>query len=353
MKLNKKLLAGFFAAVTFVTSTVPALAVEIEDDTTDVEASLEIDQVEVYRQQIKNVRQEVNELTPNNDSERELIEDFNQKADELEASIERSKEAADKGIDLESLQTTEGELEIDPDVDISNQEFAGGFANIYDLSTIPTRVELLIRMGRAIRFATTELRYKVDSAHVEIGEYIAVGLLHAVNPFATSDQMKAYIGEFEALRDKLLSYPDLALNDTANLYVRSDLDAKLHKARFLKYNELKNMPTHVITKLDREVAEITGERLRPQATVAEIYQLSDRLDQAVAEAQNSEDRRATNAEITRVKELRRELRRARRRGDSRMEVLQAIDRVNQEMLLTRPSAINVNGLIKTMESLLY
>ncbi|MET3617051.1 hypothetical protein ABID14_000679 [Peptoniphilus olsenii] len=352
MKKIKKIMAFILAVSIFASSTTTVFANELIDDADPVEEKLEIDDVAVYKQKIKNIRSDVNNVVAKDDEEKKLIEEFNQKADELESGIDASVKAEERKINSEDLQTTEGSLEIDPNVNIENQEGIG-FANIYDLSTIPTRVEVLIRMGRAIRFATTELRYKVDAAHVEIGEYIAVGLLHAVNPFSTSADMKAYIAEFDALRDKLLSYPDMALNDTANLYVRSDLDEKLHKARFLKYNELKDRPTHVIEKLDREVSEVTRLRLRPQATLAEIYQLSDRLDQAVSEALSSEDRKATKSEISRVKELRREMRKARRMGDERQEVAQVIDRVDEEMLLTRPSQINVRGLIKTMEALMY
>lgn len=352
MKKFKNILAFILAVLILASSTTTVLASEIIDDTEDVEEKLEIDDVAFYKQKIKSARNDVNNVVVKNEDEQKLVDDFNQKADELEQGIDATVKAEEKKVNSEDLQTTDGDLEIDPSVDVENQEGIG-FSNIYDLSTIPTRVEVVIRMGRAIRFATTELRYKVDAAHVEIAEYIAVGLLHAVNPYSTTADMKAYIQEFDALRDKLLSYPDMALNDTANLYVRSDLDEKLHKARFLKYNELKDRPSYIIEKLDREIADITNQRLKPQATVAEIYQLSDRLDQAVSEALTTEDRKATKAEIDRVKDLRREMRKAKRMGDERMEVAQVIERVNEEMLKTRPSQINVRGLIKTMEALMY
>ena len=145
----------------------------------------------------------------------------------------------------------------------------------------------------------------------------------------------------------------MGLNDTANMYVRADLDVKLHKARFMKYNELKNKPTYVIKALDKEVAEITNGRLRPQATVLEIYQLSDRLDQAVAIALSNEDEKAMPYEIDQLKALLADLKKAKRRGDSRREVAEAIDRAKEELGYIRPSKMNVNGLIQTMEALKY
>ena len=49
----------------------------------------------------------------------------------------------------------------------------GGLAegSIYDLTTIPVRVQLLIRIGRAIRFGSTELSNKVVAAHTKSVSY--------------------------------------------------------------------------------------------------------------------------------------------------------------------------------------
>jgi len=80
-----------------------------------------------------------------------------------------------------------------------------GVADIYDLSSIPQRLLLLGRMGRAIRFATTQLRYKVDAAHAEIAEYIFGGFVIAASPFHTVEDMKVYMAQFEALSQKLLA----------------------------------------------------------------------------------------------------------------------------------------------------
>lgn len=321
MKLNK-----IFASVLAITLTLghvaPTFATSIIIDTPTETNTLTMDEAEVYKQQIRSMRDEVNSIVITDDQDQQMVDEFNQAALEIEENIDKSAQGLSA-------------------------------ADLYDPASIPQRLLVLGRVGRTIRFATTQLRYKVDDAHAEIAEYVFEGLVIAASPFHTVDDMKAYMARFEVLKAKLLSYPEMGLNDTANMYVRADLDVKLHKARFMKYNELKNKPTYVIKALDREVADITNGRLRPQATVLEIYQLSDRLDQAVAEALNNEDERAMPHEIDKLKELLADLRKAKRRGDSRREVAEAIDRAKEELSYTRPSKMNVNGLILTMEALKY
>lgn len=204
-----------------------------------------------------------------------------------------------------------------------------------------------------MRFATTELRYKVDSAHAEIAEWIFAGLVVCVSPFHSIEDMKAYMEEFEVLRQKLLSYPDMSLNDTANFYVRADLDAKLHKARFMKYNELKNMCSTVIDQLDEEIKAVTKIRLRPQETVASLYKASDRLDAAVAAALSSEDYRASKYEIQDLKQARALGRKERRRGDKREELADVLARADEELLKIRPSANVCKQLTQMLEDLLH
>ena len=321
MKLNKIFASALAVTLTFG-HVAPTFATSIEIDTPEETTSLSMDEAEVYKQQIRSMRDDVNSLNITDDQDQEMVDEFNKSS-----------------------------LEIEENIDKSSQGF--GVADVYDLSSITQRLLVLGRVGRTIRFATTQLRYKVDDAHAEIAEYVFEGLVIAASPFHTVDDMKAYMAKFEVLKAKLLSYPEMGLNDTANMYVRADLDVKLHKARFMKYNELKNKPTYVIKALDKEVAEITNGRLRPQATVLEIYQLSDRLDQAVAIALSNEDEKAMPYEIDQLKALLADLKKAKRRGDSRREVAEAIDRAKEELGYIRPSKMNVNGLIQTMEALKY
>ncbi|WP_300410422.1 CAMP factor family pore-forming toxin [Lagierella sp.] len=295
----------------------------IIDDAEEETAVLEIAEYDEFKRQLQGYRDEVDHLETHNETQEKMKAEFDEKTLEIEGNIDKMSVGA------------------------------VGFADIYDLQSIPQRLMLVGRLGVAIRFATTELRYKVDAAHTEIAEYIFQGLVIAASPFHTIEDMKTHMAEFEVLKQKLLGYPDIGLHDAANLYVRSDLDTLLHKARFAKYNDLKDKSTDVIKDLDREIARITNERLKPQRTVAEIYQLTDELNQAMMIAINSQDFRAKNYEIEEVKRLRAEARRAKRHGDRRMELAEAIDRTNEEMLKTRPSQPVLRDLIANFNALLY
>ena len=320
----KKALSVVLLSSMLLGTVAPAVSYAQEDKLEIVQGAEEteklgIDEAEVYKRQIKSIQNEVNSIQVKREDEQEMVDKFN----------ETSLEISDK---------------------IDQTAVGMGVADIYDLSSIPQRLLLLGRMGRAIRFATTQLRYKVDAAHAEIAEYIFGGFVIAASPFHTVEDMKVYMAQFEALSQKLLSYPDAGLNDTANIYVRSDLDHKLAKARSLKFHELKNMSGAVIDKLNAEIHEITLMRLRPQATVAEIYQLGDRLDQAVFEALNSEDYRASKTEIEALKEAMNKAIRARRHGDKRAEVGKAIDRAKQELAKIRPSSVIAAQLVQQFQT---
>lgn len=294
---------------------------EISEENTQEEPKLEIADAKEFKRQLSGMRDDVAKLETNKDIQEEMKAEYNDTSLEIEENIDKMSVGA------------------------------GSFATIYDLDSIPDRIMLLGRLGVAIRFATTELRYKVDAAHTEIAEYVFRGLVIAASPFHSREEIKVYMEEFEALKQKLIGYPDLSLEDTANLYVRSDLDVKLHKARFMKYNDLKNKSTDVIKELDRVVADVTNIRLRPQTTVKEIYQASDRLDQAVAKAINSKEYRAPNYIIREIKDWRRKARKARRDGDKRREVAKLIEETNDELIKIRPSQPRLEGMIEEYQSL--
>ncbi|MCI5674563.1 MAG: CAMP factor family pore-forming toxin [Ezakiella sp.] len=335
----KKLLSLTLALLIAITTLAPTLAFaeELETnviiDTPEESKELEFnDEKENLFQQAKReineIRADGNSITIHRKKDQELLDEFNKSMDELEVGVENS---------------------------YGGQKAALGFSQIYDLSSIPQRIILAARMCVAMRFATTALRYKVDQAHVEIAEYIFVGLVKVCDPWATVDDMKSYALEFEALKAKLLTYPDLTLNDTANLYVRSDLDAKLHKARFLYMYDLKDAPSYVFDALNKTIAKVTNIRLRPQITVAELYEAEDELDAAVQKAfyAAAADKRATKTELDDLRAARREARHRRNiMGDRSFELGQMIDRCSKIFLDIRPSSNEVQGLIKTIQEYL-
>ncbi|WP_294985165.1 CAMP factor family pore-forming toxin [uncultured Fenollaria sp.] len=329
----KKLMTIFLALLLMFNTVLGTVAqAQIVNDDQEViedgDIEIDVNDLEVYKRQVQAIRDDAKDITAYNDTQREMIKNFNEKTDELELNIENS---------------------------CAPEAVTGmGFSQIYDLSSIPQRLMLVGRLCVAMRFATTTLRYKVDQAHVEIAEYVFQGLVIAVSPFHTVDDMKAYMEEFEALKAKLIGYPDLTNNDTANLYVRSDLDHKLVKARALYRTDLKEAPKYVLDDLNKVIREVTSIRLRPQATVREIYEASDMLDAAVGKAiaQLQNDHRITSTEKKDLREHRNLARKARRHGDKRKELGDAIDAASKLLVQSRASSRQVQEMIDTIRMLL-
>ena len=153
----KKALSVVLLSSMLLGTVAPAVSYAQEDKLEIVQGAEEteklgIDEAEVYKRQIKSIQNEVNSIQVKREDEKEMVDKFNETSLEISEKID---------------QTAVGM----------------GVADIYDLSSIPQRLLLLGRMGRAIRFATTQLRYKVDAAHAEIAEYIFGGFVIAASPF--------------------------------------------------------------------------------------------------------------------------------------------------------------------------
>lgn len=155
---------------------------------------------------IKNAVQSVQDIEPKNDDEKELLDKYHEAAKDINRELEISEEKVAGAVGI-------------------------GEGSVYDLTTIPVRIQLLIRLGRAIRFATTELSNKVVAAHTKIAEYILTGILYVVNPFASEGQIIEYMERFEALQEELLQYPDLRPEDIATIYKKAAFSRELSEAR--------------------------------------------------------------------------------------------------------------------------
>lgn len=155
---------------------------------------------------IKNAVQSVQDIEPKNDDEKELLDKYHEAAKDINRELEISEEKVAGAVGI-------------------------GEGSVYDLTTIPVRIQLLIRLGRAIRFATTELSNKVVAAHTKIAEYILTGILYVVNPFASEGQIIEYMEKFEALQEELLQYPDLRPEDIATIYKKAAFSRELSEAR--------------------------------------------------------------------------------------------------------------------------
>lgn len=112
--MNKKFLSITLAGFMAVGSLLPTVtnAALIDDDAPAVEDDLTINDLETYKRKVQAVKSEAKELTPHNEENVKMLNNFDEKTDELEVSIEKSFEAQGMGL---------------------------GFSQIYDLSSIPQR----------------------------------------------------------------------------------------------------------------------------------------------------------------------------------------------------------------------
>lgn len=227
---------------------------------------------------------------------------------------------------------------------------------IYDLDSIPARVNLLGRLVRAMRFASTELKDKVDAAHLKVAEYVFVGLVNIANPFASINDLQQYAEKFNALQAELLGYPDMGPNDVANIYKRMAFDTVLHKARFLRFNEFKNVSTESLRKLDKVILEATGIRLKPQTTVQELKDAEARLNAAIEECRTNGTERASQSEIKTLRSLVWEMRGKivkKAIQESEMERARQIsNEVAALMLQTRPAKAKVLAYTSEIQGIL-
>ena len=111
MKLNKLFASALAITLTFG-HVAPTFATSIEIDTPEETSVLSIDEAEVYKQQIRSMRDEVNSINITDDQDQKMVDEFNSKA-----------------------------LEIEENIDKSAQGF--GVADVYDLSSIPQRLLVL------------------------------------------------------------------------------------------------------------------------------------------------------------------------------------------------------------------
>ena len=201
---NYKNVLSFVMALAILVTVFSPLGSVVKADSQKDQVLLEISDLKV---DIKNAVQSVQDIEPKNADEKELLDKYHEAAKDINRELEISEERVSGAV----------------------QGIADG--SVYDLTTIPVRIQLLIRIGRAIRFATTELSNKVVAAHTKIAEYILTGILYVVNPFASEGQIVEYMEKFEALQQELLQYPDLRPEDIATIYKKAAFSRELSEAR--------------------------------------------------------------------------------------------------------------------------
>ena len=260
MKHLKKSLAMILVfAMTFIAvaplSEVFADSLEVQQE----EPKLEISELkEGLTQAVKSVE----DIEPADEKYKEVMDQFYEAHDFLDKEI--------KVAEMKQRQA------------VGSSEAVGALENtIYDLSTIPVRVQLMIRIGRAIRFATTELSNKVVAAHTKITEYIITGLLYAVNPFASEAQIMDYIQKFDQLEQELLAYPDLGPNDIATIYKKAAVWREIREAKKVRASRTRFGNSFIVRELSEEISKTVSLQFRITVKCGELDEQVKKLHEAM------------------------------------------------------------------------
>lgn len=137
----------------------------------------------------------------------------------------------------------------------------------FEAKSIPDRIKLGLKILEAIVQGSTQL-IDVEQSYIDKFAFqITVATLEMINPLSDT---KAMFDSLDLAIKNVMSAPKQKATDYANMHIRIALDKLLHKYRFYKFNETKGVSAGINNKLDEIVLLITGVRLNPFATVAEI-----------------------------------------------------------------------------------
>lgn len=284
MRKFTKGLGFFLALVTFFSSAMPAFASGLEMDENPVVEGLEIENDADAGDSETLETLEEGGLTERQELEisgvREDLLRAQKAVEDVEAPDEKYQEVLDKYND--AVVKLNGEID---EYEVQMRQAAGigkqGNGSIYDLTSIPVRVQLLIRIGRAIRFGTTELSNKVVAAHTRLTEYIIVGILHTVNPFASEHQILEYIDQFEALQQELLAYPDLSPEDIATIYKKAAYHRTIREARKVRNDANRTGRKFQARELNKEISKSASLWWRIVVTCGELDEQEAKLVEAI------------------------------------------------------------------------
>ncbi|MDU2598628.1 CAMP factor family pore-forming toxin [Anaerococcus sp.] len=271
--LSLAILMASLAVAPGVNSIAHASGLEINEDTLIKERKpdIEIDKNVSADQQKLEIAEVRGELTKAQKS----VED-------VEAADEKYEECLkqfDEAVRTVSLEIDDYEQSVQNGSLSQQKGVAGG--SIYDLTTIPVRVQLLVRIGRAIRFGSTELSNKVVAAHTKLTEYILTGILYAANPFANEGQIMDYIDRFEALEQELLAYPDLSPEDIATIYKKAAYHRTIREARKVRNEANRTGRKFQAKVLDKEISKAASLWWRITVTCGELDAEEEKLIAAI------------------------------------------------------------------------
>lgn len=232
--------------------------VTIDTNVDSNQMNLEIAEV---RQELTKAQKAVEGVEAADEKYEECISEFNEAVRKVSLEIDEYEQSVQNG-------------------NLSRQG-ALGEGGIYDLTTIPVRVQLLIRIGRAIRFGSTELSNKVVAAHTKLTEYILTGILYAANPFASEGQIMDYIDKFEALEQELLAYPDLSPEDIATIYKKAAYHRTIREARKVRDQANRTGRKFLAKELNKEISKSASLWWRITVTCGELDEQEEKLIAAI------------------------------------------------------------------------
>ena len=167
---------------------------------------------------------------------------------------------------------------------------AHGGIPFYDPSTIMPRIKLAATTIDTIHTATTTLQNKVRPAHVELGLEVTKAVLLTANPASTAKELDAEGAALKARLDKVSQYPDLAPNDVATVYVRTNFSRTIWQVRADRNRYiLGHKSAEVYKTLNHAITKAVGVRLNPKTTVGNIQAARTKLLAAYQTAFNSPD----------------------------------------------------------------
>lgn len=124
---------------------------------------------------------------------------------------------------------------------------------------------------------------------------IAKATLVRLNPETKLKEVNAYIAKLEGMKKELDTKLEQLgdANIIASIPLKEEFAKELRSARALKFGELKYKDRQVNRVLDKEILRLTGIRLDPRASIAEVNQAREDLKVAIKTAQEAEDVFAT------------------------------------------------------------
>ena len=153
------------------------------------------------------------------------------------------------------------------------------------VETIGSRLEAITTIIDGIVFATTEATNKVTDAHKQIGYAITKALIALSDPYASQGLIDKHVQKIINLKKDILLYPDLTIDSTATIYVKSKLDNAIWNTRFLRDQELLGkVPFETYDQLNRKITKAVGVQLNAKSTVADVETAIKNLKEALTTA---------------------------------------------------------------------